>query len=99
MYKRQGYTGNTKVPLVLNMHGSGSTAAAQEVFTGMDATSDADGFIVAYPQALIPDGSGFDWNVPGQPLVGGRSVPANAPNDIQFLTGLVGCLLYTSRCV
>jgi polyhydroxybutyrate depolymerase len=87
-----GYTGNTKVPLVLNMHGSGSTAAAQEVFTGMDATSDADGFIVAYPQALIPDGSGFDWNVPGQPLVGGRSVPANAPNDIQFLTGLVGTL-------
>ena len=87
-----GYTGNAKVPLVLNMHGSGSTAAEQEVFAGMDATSDADGFIVAYPQALIPDGSGFDWNVPGQPLVGGRPVPANAPNDVQFLTGLVGTL-------
>ena len=41
----------------------------------MDATADADGFIVAYPQALIPDGTGFDWNVPGEPLVGGRHGP------------------------
>ncbi len=88
----RGYTGNTEVPLVLNLHGSGSTAAGQEGFTGMDATADADGFIVAYPQALIPDGSGFDWDVPGEPLVGGRPVPANAPNDVEFLTQLVGTL-------
>ena len=89
-----GYTGNTKAALVLNMHGSGSTAAEQEAFTGMDATADADGFIVAYPQALIPDGTGFDWNVPGEPLVGGRQVPANAPNDVEFLTQLVGTLAH-----
>jgi polyhydroxybutyrate depolymerase len=87
-----GYNGSSKVPLVLNMHGSGSTAAEQELFTGMDATADANGFIVAYPQALIPDGSGFDWNVPGVPLIGGRQVPANAANDIAFLTQLVGVL-------
>jgi polyhydroxybutyrate depolymerase len=90
----RGYTGNTKVPLVLNMHGSGSTAAEQEALTGMDATADEDGFIVAYPQALIPDGTGFDWNVPGEPLVGGRPVPANAPNDVDFLTQLVGTLAH-----
>jgi polyhydroxybutyrate depolymerase len=88
----KGYTGNDRVALVLNMHGTGSTAAEQEGFSGMDATSDADGFVVAYPQALIPDGSGFDWNVPGQPLFGGRPVPANAPNDVEFLTQLVGAL-------
>jgi polyhydroxybutyrate depolymerase len=87
-----GYTGEAKVPLVLNMHGSGSTAAEQEAFTGMNATADTDDFIVAYPQALIPDGSGFDWNVPGVPLVGGRPVPADAPNDVAFLTDLVGTL-------
>ena len=89
-----GFTGKTKVPLVLNMHGSGSTATAQEAFTGMDATADSDGFIVAYPQALIPDGTGFDWNVPGEPLLGGRPVPANAPNDVDFLTQLVGALAH-----
>ena len=33
-----GYTAKSAVPLVLNMHGSGSTASQQELFTGMDAT-------------------------------------------------------------
>lgn len=87
-----GYTGATQVPLVLNLHGSGSTAAQQEAFTGMDATADADGFVVAYPQALIPDRSGFDWNVPGALLVGGRSVPHGAADDVAFLTQLVRVL-------
>ena len=87
-----GYAGLNEVPMVLNLHGSGSTASGQEQFSGMDATADADGFIVAYPQALIPDGSGFDWNVPGVPLTGGRPVPAGAADDIGFLTELVGLL-------
>jgi polyhydroxybutyrate depolymerase len=87
-----GYTGSKQVALVLNMHGSGSDAVEQEGFTGMDATSDSDGFIVAYPQGLITDGSGFDWNVPGVPLFGGRPVPAGAPDDVAFLTTLVGVL-------
>ena len=87
-----GYSGSSKVPLVLNMHGSGSSALEQEGFTGMDSTSDADGFIVAYPQALLPDGTGFDWNVPGVPLVGDKAVPAGAADDVAFLTHLVGNL-------
>jgi polyhydroxybutyrate depolymerase len=87
-----GYTNTTKIPLVLNLHGSGSTAAQQDVFSAMDETANADGFIVVYPQGLIPDGTGFDWNVPGVPLTGGRAVPTGAPNDIKFLTSLVGVL-------
>jgi len=86
------YTGKTKVPLVLNLHGSESTAQAQEAFSGMDATSDADGFIVAYPQALIAAGGGYDWNIPGVPLLGGQNPPANAASDVSFLTGLVHSL-------
>jgi polyhydroxybutyrate depolymerase len=86
------YTGKTRVPLVLNLHGSESTAQGQELFSGMDATSDADGFIVAYPQALIPDGSGYDWNIPGVPLLGGQYPPASAANDVTFLTDLVSVL-------
>jgi polyhydroxybutyrate depolymerase len=86
------YSGKTAVPLVLSLHGSESTASAQEAFSGMDVTSDADGFIVAYPQALIPAGPGYDWNIPGVPLLGGQYPPANAPNDITFLTGLVHAL-------
>jgi polyhydroxybutyrate depolymerase len=88
----KGYSGKVPAALVLNLPGSGTTASDQELFTGMDATADADGFIVAYPQALIADGSGFDWNVPGEPLIGGRAVPSGAPDDVTFLTQLVGVL-------
>ncbi len=86
------YKNTSKVPLVLNMHGSGSDSIEQEAFTGMDSTADANGFIVAYPQGLIPSGSGYDWNVPGEPLFGGQPVPEDAPNDVKFLTDLVGVL-------
>lgn len=44
---------------------------------------------MAYPQALIPSGIGFDWNVPAEPLLGGSPVPNDAANDVDFLTGLV----------
>jgi polyhydroxybutyrate depolymerase len=87
-----GYTGSAKVALVLNLHGSGTTAVDQELFTGMDATADADGFIVAYPQGVLAEGTGFDWNVPGEPLVGGAAVPAGAADDVAFLVQLVGVL-------
>ena len=87
-----GYTNRTKLPLVLNLHGSGATAADQDVFSDMDVSANENHFIVAYPQGLIPDGTGFDWNVPGQPLVGGRAVPEGSANDVTFLTSLVGAL-------
>ena len=83
------YTGKAAMPLVLNLHGSESDAHAQEVFSGMDVTSDADGFIVAYPQALISADNGYDWNIPGVPLLGGQYPPAGAADDVAFLTGLV----------
>jgi polyhydroxybutyrate depolymerase len=84
-----GYSGTRKLALVLNLPGSESTASAEEAFSGMDATADADHFIVAYPQALIPDGSGYDWNIPGEPMVNGKFPPASAPSDVTFLTTLV----------
>lgn len=87
-----GYGGNKHVPLVVNMHGSGSTASQEEQLSGMDGTSDEDGFIVAYPQGLISSGSGFDWNVPNEPLVGGSLPPPDAANDVAFLTDLVPTL-------
>ena len=88
----EGYAAATKVPLVLNLPGSGETARQQELLTDMNATADADHFIVAYPQALIADGAGYDWNIPGVPLIGGKPVPAGAANDVAFLTDLPGYL-------
>jgi polyhydroxybutyrate depolymerase len=91
-------SGTTPLALVLNLHGSGSTAASQVKFTKMNATANEDGFIVAYPQALIPDGAGFDWNIPGVPLIGGRAVPPKSANDVKFLTSLVG-IMESKYCV
>jgi polyhydroxybutyrate depolymerase len=84
-----GYTAAKPLALVLNLHGSGSTAEDQRLFTAMSKTANADGFIVAYPQGAIAEGSGFDWNVPGQPLVGGRRVPAGSPSDVAFVGRLI----------
>ncbi len=87
-----GFTDHTPVALLLNLHGSGSTAAGQEAFSGMNRAADSDGFIVAYPQGGIPSGSGYDWNVPGQPLFGGASPPPNAPDDVAFLAQTIRTL-------
>jgi polyhydroxybutyrate depolymerase len=87
-----GYADARPTPLVLNLHGSGSTATQQEFLTGMNTTADTDRFIVVYPQAVIPSGAGFVWNIPGVPLIGGSPVPAGAANDEVFLEALVSYL-------
>jgi polyhydroxybutyrate depolymerase len=49
------------LPLVLNLHGATQNATIQELQTGMDASSDRDGYLVAYPDGtriakqLTPD--------------------------------------------
>ncbi len=91
-------TGTTPLALVLNMHGSGSTALEQEGFTKMNTAANHDDFVVAYPQALIPDGTGFDWNIPGVSLIGGGAVPKGSANDVKFLTSLVA-ILESKYCV
>jgi polyhydroxybutyrate depolymerase len=88
----RGSSDSTPLALVLNLHGSGATALDQELFSGMNRTSNQDDFIVAYPQGLIADGSGYDWNVPNEPLIGGRAVPKGSANDITFLATLVKVL-------
>ncbi|MGH9020778.1 MAG: alpha/beta hydrolase family esterase [Acidimicrobiales bacterium] len=83
------YRSSTPAALVLNMHGTGATALDQDVFSGMNLTADADGFLVAYPQALVTYAEGYAWNVPGEPLFGGTPVPTGSANDVSFLVALV----------
>jgi polyhydroxybutyrate depolymerase len=94
----RGSSDVSPLPLVLNLHGSGATALDQELFSGMNRTSNEDDFIVAYPQGLIVDGSAYDWNVPNEPLIGGRAVPKGSANDISFLASLVK-VLESKYCV
>jgi polyhydroxybutyrate depolymerase len=60
------------LPLVLNLHGSTQNATLQELQSGMDASSDRDGYLVAYPNGtrvatkLTPDpvakDAQYSWN-------------------------------------
>lgn len=75
------------VPLLLDLHGTGSSAAGQQKLTGMDATAQAHGFVVAYPQGYRRSGSGYAWNVPGTPGV----LPHL--DDLRYLRDLVDQLV------
>jgi polyhydroxybutyrate depolymerase len=57
-----GYTGEGRVPLVINLHGYGSNATDQAFYSGFPALADEQGFIV-----VSPNGSGYPqrWAFPG----------------------------------
>jgi len=78
-----------RLALVVSLHASGATAALQQKLTAMDAVADREGFVVAYPQAAIPKGHGFEWHLPDQPLSDGSATPADAPDDVAFIAAVV----------
>jgi polyhydroxybutyrate depolymerase len=71
-----GLTG-TQVPLLLSLHGFGSTGSQDELFTGWTPFAAAHGFIVAYPQ-----GQGSQYSGAWDPYT------ATSP-DPQFLRDVV----------
>jgi len=84
------------MPMVLDLHGSGSTPLQQISGSNIAATADKHGFAVVAPQAGIPfiagKSHGFAWNVPGVPLMNGRPVPSGAPNDVQFIRDTIATM-------
>lgn len=64
------------LPLVFNLHGYTSTAAQQEFYSGMNTTSDANNFIVCYPEGL-----GNAWNIG---FAGGSTA-----DDVGFISALI----------
>ncbi|HMI82703.1 MAG TPA: PHB depolymerase family esterase [Polyangiaceae bacterium] len=81
------YDGTKRTPLVLNWHPYGSTALEEVLFTGTDAVSDENGFIVVYPNS--PDKSwaagrcctNFDGGMPDRDDVGfARALVAEISN-------------------
>lgn len=75
------YTAGTRLPLVLNLHGRGSTGAEQEAYTQMNAIADTAGFAVCYPDGI---GDAREWNVGW--VFGSRT------DDLGFLTRLTDTL-------
>ncbi|MBI1192639.1 MAG: hypothetical protein GC205_05635 [Bacteroidetes bacterium] len=73
-----GYDGLEPIPLVLNLHGAGSTAAEQVIYSQLNLVSDTAGFLV-----VIPDAVDNFWNS------GFSFIPTGAPDDVAFLLGLL----------
>jgi len=56
-----GYDGHERLPLVLDLHGSGGNAAGQARTSGLETLSTSERFLVA-----TLEGEGGRWNVPAQ---------------------------------
>jgi polyhydroxybutyrate depolymerase len=82
-----GYPPAQGFPLVLSLHGTGSTAALQEQVSRLDPTADAHRFLVVYPQALRKSGNGFAWNIPGTP-----AFSVTGPDDVGYIRALLAGL-------
>jgi len=75
-----------RAPLVIVLHGHGGSAENFEKYTGMSDKADAEGFIVAYPQAL---GDPSDWHT----AIDGPS----KRDDIQFVREIIDLLEHKYR--
>ncbi len=70
------------LPLVFNHHGYTSNASQEEFYTKMNATSDANNFIVVYPEGISNA-----WN-------SGFTAPYNSsPNDVGFISKIIDTLV------
>ncbi|BBY28963.1 PHB depolymerase family esterase [Mycolicibacterium sediminis] len=85
------------LPVIIDLHGSGSSAEEHAGVTAASSWAMA-GAVVVLPQASIPfqliDGrpEGFAWNVPGSPLPG-ESSARRGPDDVAFIDAIVSDLI------
>nr|WP_272923933.1 PHB depolymerase family esterase [Streptomyces sp. SID3343] len=94
-YVPNSYDGNTPRPLVLNLHGSNSTGPAQMAITGLGATSERYGFVVAVPEGGLRypgSATGRAWNIPGVPLFGGHPAAAGGRDEVGFVGATLDAL-------
>jgi polyhydroxybutyrate depolymerase len=70
-----GYDGRTRLPLVLDLHGSGGTAEGQAKNSGFEIVAARTGFAVA-----TLEGDGARWNVP---------VAAERPDDVAYVSDVI----------
>lgn len=75
LFVPQNHDGRTRLPLVLEMHGSGGTAAGQAKTSGFETVAAKEGFVVASLQA-----EGGRWNFP---ITEGR------PDDVAYVSDVI----------
>jgi polyhydroxybutyrate depolymerase len=71
-----GIPAGRRVPLLLALHGYHGTGPFMQRYSGLSATADRHGFVVAYPSSYISY-----WN---------STAARGLPNDVAFLSALIG---------
>jgi polyhydroxybutyrate depolymerase len=63
LYVPESLDADSPAPLVFNLHGRGSNRAEQALYGGFLPLADRDGWLVAHPQGITPEGqSAQQWN-------------------------------------
>jgi polyhydroxybutyrate depolymerase len=93
-----GFDAARRYPLVFLLHGSGGTGAQMLARSGLAATADRHGFIVAAPDGGIPANNGFVWNIPGVPTITGKVPTAQDADDVAFIGAVIDRLV-AQACV
>src|ERR1700683_2001011 len=78
-----------ELPLVFDLHGSGGNGESQAHSSSLADVGAKDGFVVANPNGGVTFSNApekYYWNIPGVPLSGVGDTPADAPDDVQFIS-------------
>ncbi len=73
------------MPLVIVLHGSRSNGQAMANYSGFSAVADREGFVVAYPDAVVNPGN---WNALFGKVEGGQGVAVDI-DDVGFIRALI----------
>ncbi len=98
LYLPAGLAPGKPAPLILLFHGSGGSARAVLDKSRLAETADRNGFIIAAADGGIAVKTGFVWNIPGVPAVGGRMPIASDADDVGFVGQAIDWLI-AQRCV
>jgi polyhydroxybutyrate depolymerase len=85
------YTGDTPVPLVIELHGHGSSGPAQENYLDLTEQSDLKGFILVLPEGEKNRRGDRYWNAWPNCCSGGT----NWPDDSAYLSDLIDTMTVT----
>jgi len=82
-----------RLPLLFVLHGSGGDGATILKQSGLVATSDRHGFLLAAPDGGIAVDKGFVWNIPGVPTVTGKVPGPDDADDVAFIRSAIDWLV------
>ena len=85
-----GYNGTSPLPLVLAFHGGSGDSESMRTQSGLDTTSDQNGFLVVYP-----DGTGDYHSKYWDAGITGVSAVTNHVDDVGFVNALLNALPLT----